>query len=101
MYAFDEGESRRWTIEPEQYGIRASARAIRGGSVAACKDAFECILSGERSPRADVVALNAGLVFTVCKRTTHLEEGLELARTLLNEGRAAAVFERAKQLSHG
>lgn len=101
VYTFDEGESRRWTIEPEQYGIRTPLDAIRGISVQACKDAFERILSGEQSPRADVVALNAGLVFTVCKRTRDLKEGLELARALLHEGRAAAVFERAKRFSHG
>jgi len=101
VYTFDEGESRRWTLEPEAYGIRVPLEQIRGGSVDACKDAFERILSGEQSPRADVVALNAGLVFTVCKRTSDLKEGIELARTLLKEGRAAAVFERAKQFSHG
>lgn len=101
VYTFDEGESRRWTLEPEAYGIRVPLEQIRGGSVDACKDAFERILSGEHSPRADVVALNAGLVFTVCKRTPDLKEGIELARTLLHEGRAAAVFERAKQFSHG
>jgi anthranilate phosphoribosyltransferase len=101
VYSFDEGESRRWSIDPEHYGIRAPLDAIRGGSVDACKKAFESVLSGERSPRADVVALNAGLVFTVCSRTRDLKEGLELARTLMSEGRAAAVFERAKQFSHG
>jgi anthranilate phosphoribosyltransferase len=101
VYTFDEGESRRWILDPETYGVRAPLERIRGGSVDACKDAFERILSGEQSPRADVVALNAGLVFTVCGRTTDLKEGIELARTLQKEGRAAAVFERAKQLSHG
>jgi anthranilate phosphoribosyltransferase len=101
VYTFEEGERRRWTLDPETYGIRVPLELIRGGSVGACKDAFERILSGEQSPRADVVALNAGLVFTVCKRTNDLKEGIELARTLLKEGRAAAVFERAKQFSHG
>jgi anthranilate phosphoribosyltransferase len=101
VYTFDEGESRRWTLDPEAYGIRVPLEQIRGGSVDACKDAFERILSGEQSPRADVVALNAGLVFTVCNRTNDLKEGIELARTLLREGRAAAVFERAKRFSHG
>lgn len=101
VYTFDEGESRRWTIDPERYGVRTPLDAIRGGTVEACKDAFERILSGEQSPRADVVALNAGLVLTVCKRARDLKEGLEQARTLLREGRAAVVFERAKRFSHG
>jgi anthranilate phosphoribosyltransferase len=101
VYTFDEGESRRWTLEPEAYGVRAPLEQLRGGSVEACRTAFQSILSGEESPRADVVALNAGLVFAVCKRTSDLKEGIQLARTLLKEGRAAAVFERAKQFSHG
>jgi anthranilate phosphoribosyltransferase len=100
VYAFDEGESRRWTLNPEEYGIRAPLESIRGGSVQACREAFERILSGEQSPRADVVALNAGVVFSTCAHTRNLKEGVELARTLLQEGRAASVFERAKQFSH-
>ena len=100
VYAFDEGESRRWTLNPEEYGIRAPLESIRGGSVQACREAFEGVLSGEVSPRADVVALNAAVVFTVCGRTRDVKEGIELARTLLREGRAAAVFERAKQFSY-
>ncbi len=84
VYAFDEGESRRWSLNPQDYGIHAPLESIRGGSVQACREAFERILSGEKSPRADVVALNAGLVFSVCRRTKNLKEGIELARTLLS-----------------
>ena len=101
VYAFSEGDSKRWTLNPQEYGIRAPLESIRGGSVQACRDAFERILSGERSPRSDVVALNAALVLTVCGRTPDLKEGLELARALLHKGGAAAVFERAKRFSHG
>ncbi len=101
VYTFGEGESKRWTLDPARFGIHANLDALRGGSVEACKDAFESILSGEHSPRSDVIALNAGLVFSTCGKTRDLEEGLELARTLLKEGRAAALFERAKHLSHG
>lgn len=101
VYAFDEGESRRWTLNPQEYGIHAPLESIRGGSVQACREAFERILSGEDSPRAQVVALNAAVVFSVCGRTRDVKEGIELARTLLHEGRAAAVFERAKRFSHG
>ena len=51
----------------------AFARRSRQSSaerVDACRDAFLAILGGERSPRADVVALNAALVlYTAGKRT--------------------------------
>jgi anthranilate phosphoribosyltransferase len=48
-----------------------------------------------------VVALNAAVVFQTCSRTRDIKDGIELARTLLREGRVAAAFERARQESHG
>ncbi len=59
------------------------------------------MLAGERSPHADVVALNAALAFCVCGKTADIKEGMDLAFTQLREGRAAALFERAKHYSHG
>ena len=100
VYEFGEGSTKRWTLDPQDYGVRASLEEIRGGAVASCREAFDCILAGERSPRADVVALNAALAFRVCGKTADIKEGMELARTQLDEGRAAALFERAKQYSH-
>lgn len=101
VYEFDGEKRRRYTIVPQEYGIHAPLAELRGGSVQACGHAFESILSGEQSPRADVVALNAALAFSVTAHTSTLKEGLELARTQLRDGRAAAVFERAKRLSYG
>jgi anthranilate phosphoribosyltransferase len=101
VYEFGEGLSKRWTLNPADYGVRASLEEIRGGAVTSCREAFESILAGERSPRADVVALNAALAFRICGKTADIMEGMDLARTQLDEGRAAALFERAKQYSHG
>ena len=101
MYEFGDHFSKRWTLNPQDYGVRASLDEIRGGAVANCREAFDCILAGERSPRADVVALNAALAFRVCGKTADIKEGMDLARAQLDEGRASALFERAKQYSHG
>jgi len=97
VYEFGADGTHRWMLNPAEYGIDAPLETIRGGSVEAARSAFERILNGERSPRADVVALNAGLVFAITKRTTNVKEGIELARTLLRDGRAASVLERVKQ----
>lgn len=101
VFEFGDGRTKRWTLNPQEYGVNASLDAIRGGSVDRCRDALDCILSGERSPRADLVALNAALVFSICGRTADISEGMDLARTQLREGRAAAIFERAKLIAHG
>ena len=62
VYSFDDTGARRWVIDPYDFGIRVPLAQIVGGSIDACRDAFVAILKGERSPRSDVVALNAALV---------------------------------------
>jgi anthranilate phosphoribosyltransferase len=101
VYEFGEGWSKRWTLDPEEFGVRASADEIRGGEVAQCRQAFESILAGEQSPRSDVVALNAALAFRVCGKTADIKDGMDLARAQLYEGRAASLFARAAEYSHG
>ena len=101
VYEFGNGSAGFWTLDPHEFGVTASAAEIRGGPVAQCRDAFEAILNGERSPRSAVVALNAALAFRVCGRTADIKEGMELALTQLYEGRAAALFRRVAEFSHG
>lgn len=100
VYAFDQSSAEHWTVDPGRYGIHAPRQSIRAESVEASRRAFEEILAGERSARSDVVALNAGLALRLCSRTATIEDGIEVARAVLREGRANAIFERAKALSH-
>ena len=101
MHNLGEGWSKRWTLNPDEFGVRATAGEIRGGPTEQCRKAFESILAGERSPRSDVVALNAAVTFRICGRTADINEGMELARTQLYEGGAAALFARAAEYSRG
>lgn len=100
VYEFGDGWSKQWTLDPDDFGVRASLEQIRGGSVERCLDAFTCILAGERSPRADVIALNAALALVICGRTADIKEGMMLARAQLEDGHAAELFERVKRYSH-
>lgn len=99
VYSFDETSQRKWTIEPEDFGIRTPLSAIVGGSVEACRDAFLSILGGERSARADVVALNAALVLYTAGQEPSLRSGLERAQAILASGDALRTYERAKELA--
>jgi anthranilate phosphoribosyltransferase len=51
------------------------------------------ILSGERSPRADVVCLNAALAFLVAGRAGSIDEGLGLARKSIGDGKALQALD--------
>ncbi len=85
--------TRRWLLEPERFGVRASLDQLRGGDAGENAAVILAILGGERSPRADVVALNAALALLVAGAVERLDEGLEEARRSLSSGAAMAALE--------
>lgn len=97
VYSFDENGARRWTIDPSDFGVRAPLETLAGGSLEACRAAFLAILGGERSERADVVALNAALVLATAGMEGTLQSALERARAVLASGEALRTYERAKE----
>ncbi|MEO9171176.1 MAG: anthranilate phosphoribosyltransferase [Candidatus Baltobacteraceae bacterium] len=99
VYSFDESGARRWTIDPQEFAISTPLSAIVGGSVESCRDAFVAILGGERSARAEVVALNAALVLYTAGDEPTLHFALDRARAILASGDALRVYERSKELA--
>jgi len=97
IFQFGPAGQTRWTLDPAAYGITAPGDALAGGTPAENAAALRAVLEGERSPRADVIALNAALVLVVAEAASDLVEGLARARTSLASGAALAVFERLRQ----
>jgi anthranilate phosphoribosyltransferase len=90
---FDRDGIRRWTLLPADYGIAASHADLRGGDAAVNAAALIAILDGERSPRADVVALNAALALVVAGEAVDISDGLARARAAIERGAARAALE--------
>jgi len=99
VHQFGPEGTRRWTLDPASVGVFAPSDALRGGDPTENAAALRAILEGERSPRAEVVALNAALVLVVARRAADLGEGLALARTSLRGGAALDVFDRLRRPS--
>lgn len=97
---FDAAGMRRWTLNPGDYGVHAPLEAIRGGDAAFNAAALTAILAGERSPRADLVALNAALALVVASAAADIDEGLERARASIASGAAQEALDalRAERL---
>jgi len=93
VYQFDRGGVRSWTLVPHDYGISASLDDLRGGDARVNAEALLSILGGERSPRADVVCLNAALAFVVAGRAASIDEGLRIARNTICEGKALRALD--------
>jgi len=86
-------------LDPADYDVRAELADLRGGDAGENARALESILRGERSARADVVALNAALALEVSGVAEDVREGLALARKSIVEGAALAILE-AMRASH-
>jgi anthranilate phosphoribosyltransferase len=97
VFQFGAGRVRQYLLDPLEYDVRASLADISGGEPAANALVLRAILEGERSPRADVIALNAALALVVAERAETVGEGLSLARSSLRDGAALAVFESMRQ----
>ena len=102
VLSFDESGRRAWTLDPAEFGIDTPLEAIVVSSVDEARAAFLSILGGERSPRADVVALNAALVLFTAGAEPALHGALARARSILASGEALRTYERAKEFAiHG
>ncbi|MDQ2865357.1 MAG: anthranilate phosphoribosyltransferase [Candidatus Eremiobacteraeota bacterium] len=99
VYSINESSTRHWTIDPQDCGVDAPLPSIVGGSVEACREAFLAILGGERSARADVVALNAALALHTAGEAATLRAGFDAARAILRSGEALRTYERSKEVA--
>jgi anthranilate phosphoribosyltransferase len=100
---FDRDGQRRWTLDPSRYGVHADRAQIRGGDPATNARALLDLLEGERSPRADLVLLNAALALVVAGEAVDIDDGMVRARTSVDTGRARAALEalRSPQATTG
>jgi anthranilate phosphoribosyltransferase len=99
VVAFDESGTREWTLEPADFAVATPLEEIVVASVPDAAAAFTSILGGERSRRADVVALNAALVLHVAQANVSMHEAFSRAQSILASGEALHVYERAKEFS--
>src|SRR3989454_5374311 len=75
-----EGTVRTYEVTPEEFGIRrVPIEDLAGGDAAANAAIIREILSGKKSPRRDVVLLNAAGAFWVAGEADHLVESVARA----------------------
>ncbi|OLC91831.1 MAG: hypothetical protein AUH86_20105 [Acidobacteria bacterium 13_1_40CM_4_58_4] len=89
-----EGSVRTYEITPEEFGIeRAPIEDISGGDAAANAGIIREILGGNKSPKRDVVLLNAAAALVAAGRADHVAEALPLAAQSIDSGAAAEKLE--------
>jgi len=89
-----EGSVRSYEVEPEEFGMaRATLQEISGGDAIENAAVIRAVLNGEKSPRRDVVVLNAAAALVAAGRADHLAAAVPLAANSIDSGAAAAKLE--------
>lgn len=90
-----DGGTREVMIDPGSHGIDiAPIQAVAGGTPEENAEATRAVLEGERSPRRDLVLLNAAAAIYVGGQAADFPAGLEAAREAIDSGAAAGVLSR-------
>jgi anthranilate phosphoribosyltransferase len=85
------GSVRSYEVTPEEFGMkRGSVEDLAGGDAAANAAIIREILSGKKSPKRDVILLNAAAALVVAGKAEHLAQAIPLAATSIDSGSAAS-----------
>ncbi len=95
-----DGSVRSYEIEPEEFGMtRAALHEISGGDATENAAIIRAILSGEKSPRRDVVLLNAAAALVAAGKADRIGEAVPLAAHSIDSGAAKAKLEALSTFS--
>jgi anthranilate phosphoribosyltransferase len=94
VYELCEGEVRIYDVEPLDFDIpRAELGALAGGDAAGNAQVVHQVFAGAKGPIRDIVTLGAAAAMLVADVVPDLAAGVEQARAVIDDGRAAATLE--------
>jgi anthranilate phosphoribosyltransferase len=100
--SLEDGAMTRFEIRPEEVGIqRARPDDLKGGDGEHNARALRAVLSGARTPYRDIAVLNAAAALVIAGRAATLADGVALAQSSIDHGRAEAALERLIAVSNG
>ncbi|MGH9538738.1 MAG: anthranilate phosphoribosyltransferase [Terriglobales bacterium] len=86
-----DGAVRSYEVTPDEFGLKcARLEDISGGDAAANAAIVTEVLAGKKSPRRDVVLLNAAATLVAAGKADHLADALPLAAKSIDSGAASA-----------
>jgi anthranilate phosphoribosyltransferase len=92
---------RVYEVTPEQFGLgKAPLSAITGGDLKTNAEIIRKILSGEKSPRRDVVLMNAAAALVAAGRADSLGEAMPLAIQSIDSGAAGKKLEKLAEFTN-
>ena len=100
IVALESGAIRRFSVEPEEFGLaRVKLEALKGADGAHNAAALRAVLAGEKNAYRDIALLNAGASLVVAGRAGTITDGVDMAAKAVDEGAALAVLEKLVAIS--
>ena len=98
---FQDGWMKNYVVTPEQFGFtRCEKAALQGGTPAENAAITRAILAGEKGPKRDAVLMNAGAALYIGGKAGSFADGVRLASSLIDSGRAARTLETLIEVSN-
>lgn len=95
-----DGRTKSYSISPEDFGLpRADLGSLRGGTADENATLLRNILAGAPGHQRDVVLMNAAAALVVGDRSPSLQQGVALAREVIDSGHALAKLEQLIEFS--
>jgi anthranilate phosphoribosyltransferase len=93
---FSGDDFKTYEITPEQFGFKTCQKSdLVGGEPEENAAIARDILSGkETGPKRDVVLLNAGAAIHIAKEGVSIEQGIDMAREIIESGKGLAQLEK-------
>lgn len=99
--ALEDGKIRTFDLTPKDFGVDAAGiDDLKGGDGVVNAAALRGVLSGRKNPYRDISLCNAAASLVVAGKALTLADGMKLAGSALDDGRAAAALDRLIAVSN-
>ncbi|MGL5616167.1 MAG: anthranilate phosphoribosyltransferase [Sarcina sp.] len=97
IYEVNKGKIIEYKVSPEKLGFkRANIEELKGGEAKENSEIILSILQGEKGAKRDMVLINSAAALYVGEKVKSLEEGVELAKILIDKGLALEKLRNLK-----
>ena len=102
VWEMKEGTVSSYTISPKELGFsRVRREVLRAGNVDESIGMLRVVLQGTPGPARDIVLMNSAAALVAADRAATLREGVELAASSIDSGRALEKLDALVRLSSG
>jgi anthranilate phosphoribosyltransferase len=96
-----DGQIKEYTIAPEEVGLKSCRlEDLHGGNAEQSAAIVRGVVQGDKGPARDVVLLNSGAALYVSGSAASIRDGIALAASSIDSGKARQKLEQLVQLTN-